>query len=151
MHPATNPTIGVRRIALLAAIITAAVAASLVVGAEPADASTPYCRIAAWQGTSERTIMVPQAASGWRCHMARGAYSPAVTTLQRSLNTCYPAVIGQPLKVDGNYGSRTQTALLRVQRHLHIRRDGVYGPQTALTMRHLADHGGCDTLSHPGG
>jgi peptidoglycan hydrolase-like protein with peptidoglycan-binding domain len=140
-----------RRRASLAAVLLAAIAATLVATASPASASAPYCRTTIRQGTSQQTILMPAAATGWRCYMGRGASSTAVATLQRSMNTCYPTVIGRRLRVDGVFGPRTRTALLRVQRHLHIRRDGIYGPQTALAMRHTASGRGCDTLSHPGG
>jgi peptidoglycan hydrolase-like protein with peptidoglycan-binding domain len=139
-----------RRRASAAVLLLAIAIGALASIASPASASTPYCRTSIWQGTSQRTILVP-AAAGWRCYMGRGANSTAVAALQRSMNTCYATVIGAKLRVDGAFGPRTQTALLRVQRHLHIRRDGVYGPQTALAMRHPAYGGGCDTISHPGG
>ncbi|WP_027345794.1 peptidoglycan-binding domain-containing protein [Hamadaea tsunoensis] len=148
--PARTPR-ATRRRCTAAAILLALIAGLLVTIASPASASTPYCRTSTWQGTAGRTILVPAAPSGWRCYMGRGAHSTAVAALQRSMNTCYPAVIGARLRVDGVFGPRTQTALLRVQRRLHIHRDGIYGPQTALAMRHIAYGGGCDTISHPGG
>lgn len=139
------------RVRQLLAVVLAVTAAAVLATASPATASTHYCRTSLWQGTSEATIRVPAAAAGWRCYMGWGADSPAVTALQQSLNTCYRTVIGTPLRVDGEFGSRTRTALRTVQRHVHVRRDGIYGPQTALSMRHTAYGGGCDTLSHPGG
>jgi len=149
--PHTESSNTLHRRANAVALVLAVITGALVGTASPAAASAPYCRTSIWQGTSQRTIRVPATATGWRCYMARGAHSTAVAAFQRSMNTCYPGVIGPKLRVDGAFGLRTQTALLRVQRYLHIRRDGIYGPQTALTMRHTAYGGGCDTLSHPGG
>ena len=148
-HPAR--TTAVARRSATAALLLALVAGWLLVAANPAAASAPYCRSSTWQATSQRTVLVPSVNGSWRCYMGRGAHSAAVSALQRSLNACYATVIGTRLRVDGVFGSRTQAALLRVQRKLHIRRDGIYGPQTALSMRHLAYRGGCDTISHPGG
>jgi len=140
-----------RRRATLAALLLATIASMLVASASPASASAPYCRTTTWQATSQRTVLVPAEGGTWRCYMAHGAHSTAVSALQRSLNTCYASTIGTKLRVDSDFGQRTRTALLRVQRKLHIHRDGIYGPQTALAMRHLAYSGGCDTISHPGG
>lgn len=149
VNPLTITT--ARRRVTLAALLLALIAGTLIATSSPASASTPYCRTTIWQGTSGRTILVPAAVSSWRCYMGRGSHSTAVAALQRSMNNCYPQVIGERLRVDGAFGPRTQTALQRVQRYLHIHRDGVYGPQTALTMRHTAYGGGCDTISHSGG
>lgn len=150
MTAPANLTPARRRINTAVLLLTLA-AGWLLVAANPAAASAPYCRSSIWQATSQRTILIPSANGSWRCYMGRGATSRAVSALQVSLNTCYATVIGARLSVDGAFGPRTQTALLRVQRKLHIRRDGVYGPQTALAMRHLAYRGTCDTISHPGG
>jgi peptidoglycan hydrolase-like protein with peptidoglycan-binding domain len=152
MHRTESSTVNRRRAASFGALLVAAIAGTLLVSGSPASASAPYCRASTWQETSQRTVALPVSGiGGWRCYMARGAHSPAVAALQRSMNNCYSTVIGAQLRVDGDFGTRTRTALLRVQRKLHIRRDGVYGPQTALAMRHVANSGGCDTISHPGG
>jgi len=143
------------RLLIRAVTVLALVASSLCAVATPASAGTPYCRYAAWMPTSGLPIYIAKADGSWRCHMGYGAHSTAVVALQRSLNRCYLSVIGTRLVVDGTFGSKTRAALIRVQRHLHIRVDGIYGPQTALTMRHLArtlsGNSTCDTISHPGG
>lgn len=53
-------------------------------------------------------------------------YNRAVVWLQWSLRECH----GQPIAVDGRFGSATRQALVNVQRRLGINPDGVYGPQT---------------------
>jgi len=42
------------------------------------------------------------------------------------------------LAKDGDFGPATKAALIRVQQYHRITADGIYGPQTALAMRHAA-------------
>ncbi len=63
---------------------------------------------------------------------------------KETMNNCYGNVIGTLLSTDGDFGGRTETALIKVQRHLRstvdgsLSVDGVYGPHTAATMSHWA-------------
>ncbi|NUR59360.1 MAG: peptidoglycan-binding protein [Catenulispora sp.] len=146
-----------RRFLVRALVGLVLAAGSLLAVASPASASsTPYCRYGAWMSTSGQRIYIAQSWNAWRCWMGYGAHSSAVGALQQSLNRCYKGVIGTTLRVDNSYGPRTRAALIRTQRYLryhgfpYLVVDGVYGPQTALAMRHKAVTG-CDTISHPGG
>jgi len=47
--------------------------------------------------------------------------------------------LGFSLVVDGVYGSRTKAAVLAVQHYLKIGEDGIYGSQTASTMKFWAE------------
>jgi peptidoglycan hydrolase-like protein with peptidoglycan-binding domain len=78
--------------------------------------------------------------------MGYGAYGEKVRSLQRSLNLCYagdsadtPNAVNlgfAPLVADGSFGSRTKAALIAAQRYHGITANGIYGPQTASTIRH---------------
>jgi hypothetical protein len=66
------------------------------------------------------------------CNMVRGTNSAAVRQLQRSMNTCYQ----KQLVLDGDFGGRTEAALIDVQRRSGTTPDGQYGPNTRKAMRH---------------
>ncbi|MEU8007234.1 peptidoglycan-binding domain-containing protein [Catellatospora sp. NPDC049111] len=84
------------------------------------------------------------------CQAASGARGEWVKDLQTDLNVCYSKFtppgdfLGRvnlgfaPLAVDGVYGAKTKAAVTAVQRHIKIKIDGSYGPQTALAMKHTA-------------
>lgn len=88
----------------------------------------------------------------WSCALAQGARNDAVTMLQFSINRCYyPHVVDTLLAEDGDFGSKTKAALVKVQRQHGIEANGQYGPQTARTMYHHYwnypdDHPGCAAL-----
>lgn len=59
-----------------------------------------------------------------------GAEGDAVVALQRKLNR-----LGYGLKVDGDFGPRTRTAVLRFQRSAGLKRDGIVGRKTRSALR----------------
>jgi peptidoglycan hydrolase-like protein with peptidoglycan-binding domain len=81
----------------------------------------------------------------WSCLLAKGAHGTAVYELQSEINDCYSSSpqwggvkLGLHLAEDGDFGPATKTALIKIQQYHKITADGVYGPQTALAMRHSA-------------
>lgn len=81
----------------------------------------------------------------WSCLMSKGAHSSAVRSLQENINSCYGSSpqwggvkLGLRLAEDGDFGPATKAALIKVQQYHKITADGIYGPQTAITMRHAA-------------
>lgn len=109
-------------------LITAAAAAVLIgagilMPASPAAAAAPQCTHAGvWSG-----LRVPLSASGsTSCVMGQGAVSSAVQVLQTTMNACH----GQNISADSDFGPKTRSALIRVQRNVGADDDGVYGPET---------------------
>ena len=78
----------------------------------------------------------------WRCRLWKGmGWNSGTGQLQRTLNRCYYSrinIIGTQLVEDGNFGSLTKAALIKVQQYHGITADGIYGPQTASTIIHEA-------------
>lgn len=151
-----------------------------IAGAAPAAAASPRCF------DDERVLLPPRAGwpdqwryinypvennvtHNWRCAMSRGGqqgWSPVVT-VQTNINYCYintgriagfPGSAGGRLDTDGDFGSLTREAVIRVQRYHGISADGIYGPQTAGTMYHFVEiwYGNgsqgitCNTLAQAG-
>ncbi|MEU7823091.1 peptidoglycan-binding domain-containing protein [Catellatospora sp. NPDC049133] len=134
------------RVLAVGAALAAAIAVSLAAAA-PAQAATPTCNgTGAYyrNGGDTATFVATYTANGsetWRCSMryglgTTGKFSYAVLQLQDSLNLCYGKVIGGRIGADGEFGTQTKNALVKVQRALGITADGVYGPQTAAAMQH---------------
>ncbi|MEV4417062.1 peptidoglycan-binding domain-containing protein [Catellatospora sp. NPDC049609] len=80
------------------------------------------------------------------CTLSYGMTGRKVRVLQEALNLCYsnrphPWELAAvrlgfaPLQVDGQFGPKTKAALVAAQRYHKIKTDGVYGPQTASTLR----------------
>jgi hypothetical protein len=80
------------------------------------------------------------------CTLSYGMTGAKVKALQDTLNICYSnrdhgwelgaVKLGfAPLAVDGQFGTKTKTALTLAQTYHKIKIDGVYGPQTAATLR----------------
>lgn len=139
----------VRRLATVAASLVLATVTTTVVTASPAAAATSggWCNTASVTYSKKGDwISVParitRGTDTVLCTMGRGSYSGAVAQLQRTLNRCY----GEHLKVDRAFGPKTKAALERAQRAHRIKRDGVYGPQSARTLRHPAERGGCKPM-----
>jgi hypothetical protein len=92
----------------------------------------------------------------WSCSLVKGMSNEGVRTLQREMNFCYWYVIGNQLDPDGQFGTLTKAALVKVQQELHITADGEYGPQTARTMQHILKNQvwpndwSCTTLTEQG-
>ncbi|MDX6265084.1 MAG: hypothetical protein QOH84_6772 [Kribbellaceae bacterium] len=78
-----------------------------------------------------------------------GDPASAIKALQRNLNFCY----GSKLAVDGKYGSKTRTAVQKVQRKHKVTVDGIYGPKTRSAMNwrmySLQKHAWSKTCSSP--
>ena len=133
----------------------------VAVAANPARAATPQCTtVHQWTlmdtngdpllgaGTGEYGIWTPAARYSdgsyrWSCLLSRGAHNIAVLTLQQTINSCYGTnpqpggiKLGLHLAEDADFGPATKAALIRVQQYHHITADGIYGPQTATTIRH---------------
>ena len=62
---------------------------------------------------------------GARSILRPGARGPAVEDLQDRLNE-----LGESLRIDGVFGSRTRTAVIRLQHANGINPDGIVGPAT---------------------
>lgn len=156
-----------------AAIIVAGMlmVGSVVAGAPAASAAAPRCT-----GTGHRLFVRPdgsldnqlwilfpahsydtQVYGGtgyWSCSLVPGmTNSPGVYDMQATLNQCYPGIIGDRLAQDGNFGSKTKAALVKVQQWHGIEANGQYGPQTARTIYYSYNDwgpgpsGGCLTLT----
>jgi DNA invertase Pin-like site-specific DNA recombinase/peptidoglycan hydrolase-like protein with peptidoglycan-binding domain len=100
--------------AAAAAVFVAAAAAAVL--AAPASAASHQSKSVLAQGI------------GMRSHP-----STRVRTLQRAL-VRHGYSVG-PSGVDGRFGPRTRLAVRRLQRHHHIKVDGIAGPQTRRALR----------------
>jgi hypothetical protein len=163
-EPAPTRKAGRRRIAGLLTILLAIVATAVGASA-PAYASTPQCTdqhgfhytdingdklLGVGPGFIDYKAWAPAARYSdgsfrWSCLMGRGAHGTAVYELQSAINSCYGSQIqpggiklGLHLVEDGDFGPATKAALIKIQQRHKITADGVYGPQTALAMRHDA-------------
>jgi peptidoglycan hydrolase-like protein with peptidoglycan-binding domain len=163
--PATASPPGRRRLtASLAAVLLALTAT--VAASSPAYAATPQCTYDGWfhyidvngdklLGVASPSYIDYSAGAPaarysdgswcWSCAMSKGANSAAVFRLQSDINACYSSrpqpggvKLGPNLAEDADFGPATKAALIRVQQYRKIAADGVYGPQTALAMRHAS-------------
>ncbi|WP_027345796.1 peptidoglycan-binding domain-containing protein [Hamadaea tsunoensis] len=162
-------------VAGLAAVLL--VAALFVVPAStPAYASAPRCTTQhSWHrydyygdrflglqpGFIDFTVWTPAARNNdgsytWNCLLAQGSHNDAVYELQSEINACYGSsptwggvALGLHLAEDSDFGPATKAALVKIQKFHKITADGVYGPQTATTMRHNAWSNGGDTGTGP--
>lgn len=121
--------------------------------AGPADAAT-VCggRSNINHGSLTFTMPTTSANSGnVNCSLENGNISDGVRILQINLNDCYwsgsttrghaPA-FSTRLAEDGQFGSRTEAALLAAQRTISgIGHDGEYGPETRSHINFFADDG----------
>jgi murein L,D-transpeptidase YcbB/YkuD len=124
-----------RRMVQSLGLVAAMAATGVVVPAGTASAA-PHC--SKW--VYEYNIILPAASNNsLDCTMGRGSYSNAVRALQSNLNLCYNA----GLKVDGDFGGATETALKAAQRKDGTTADGVYGPATRKAMTWFRDSAGC--------
>jgi len=148
-----------RLFATLAAILLSLT--GMIVAGSPAHAATPQCTtVHQWilldsngdpllgAGPSDYGVWTPAARYSdgsyrWSCLLSRGTHNIAVLTLQQTINTCYGSYpqrggikLGLHLAEDADFGPATRAALIRIQQYHHIAADGIYGPQTATTIRH---------------
>ncbi|WP_200837530.1 peptidoglycan-binding domain-containing protein [Ruania rhizosphaerae] len=79
----------------------------------------------------------------WQCYNYYGQpyvpYASAIMNIQRTLNQCY----GENLVVDGDFGSLTRAAVIRMQQTEGLIADGYYGPQSQQWSKHRATNGSC--------
>lgn len=68
------------------------------------------------------------------CLLRTGNDNTGVVALQDALRFCS----GHNIKVDGDFGSKTRAALVRVQRRIGVAADGEYGPITLSHMRFVS-------------
>ncbi|WP_033441855.1 peptidoglycan-binding domain-containing protein [Saccharothrix sp. NRRL B-16314] len=68
------------------------------------------------------------------CHLSEGSSGAGVKAMQRGLNSCY----GAGLTADGQFGPKTRSALITVQKAIGVSADGIFGPNTRGTMRWMA-------------
>jgi len=65
--------------------------------------------------------------------LVKGSKGQSVRELQFAL----VAGAGQQIKVDGDFGSATETAVKNVQKFFHLKIDGIVGPQTRSVLAHV--------------
>lgn len=155
--PVPGPRKGV---AALATVILA-VAAAVAMTSSPASAAAPTCnRYGAWDiangGRIHGPAYLPDSGAlpyQWACTLRYGARGNPVLALQDNINDCYSSVLRYRIDSDSSFGNQTRNALIAIQRHHGIAADGVYGPQTARTIRHqgwiwtpYGYYWGCTTL-----
>jgi peptidoglycan hydrolase-like protein with peptidoglycan-binding domain len=76
------------------------------------------------------TIPVAQdAKAADTCTLQIKSTGDGVKALQTAINACYKPVLknGEPLKVDGDFGPKTEAAFKSVQEKIGVPADGVYG------------------------
>ncbi|WP_155370277.1 peptidoglycan-binding domain-containing protein [Catellatospora vulcania] len=154
------------------ALATALVAGALVAGfGAPAQAAESTCNSKgqAWLEHQAYGTKVPLYNTSQRCKLTpgdgEGGYNAGVEGLQYNLNKCMrPMIIASgsgytdlrfdPLVEDGEFGSLTKNALIKVQKYVNryygvgIATDGGYGPQTRSWMEYW-DGSECGFLSLP--
>jgi peptidoglycan hydrolase-like protein with peptidoglycan-binding domain len=152
-----NVTLLGQRAGRLAATFTALVAASLgiIVAPSPANAGSISCdnTTVVWVGDRQFTMpSVGKNTGNFECVLGIGNYSAAVRILQVHLNACYWSGSPHPghrstfsriLVLDGDFGSRTASALASAQRSHGIEDDGEYGPETRRTLNYLTSASYC--------
>lgn len=132
-----------RRVAAYGAGLCAALVSALNPSA--ASAALLHCdysgKVAVEIESTFYTLRVPETwtalGEGPSCLLEKGELDadnpgrrPCVALLQRALRDC----AGQPIAVDGVFGSETARALRNVQTKLGLPPDGVYGPDTARRL-----------------
>ena len=68
------------------------------------------------------------------CQLSEGNSGAGVKAMQRGLNACYDAGI----TVDGQFGPKTRSALIAVQKRINVSADGIFGPETRGAMFWMA-------------
>ena len=132
------------RAALCAIAIGAATLGPAAAGISVSEAAVLTCNdVFVYQDAN-----VPRVYPSWtpyNCQLIRGDKGEGVEQLQNSIDTCYNQLLHdhglQPLKVDGDFGSKTQAALKVVQAASGTAADGEYGPKTRLAMEHQKTSG----------
>ncbi|GAB4054854.1 peptidoglycan-binding domain-containing protein [Catellatospora paridis] len=125
---------GRKNAASAAATFTLMLISVLTLVSSPANAAaTPHCN-GTLQSSGLRVPAYVGKNSTVFCLMTIGTRGTSVKQLQTSLNRCYK----QRLQVDGQYGPLTKAAVRTAQRTERMDdQDGVYGPDTAVTIMHV--------------
>ncbi|HEX9542896.1 MAG TPA: peptidoglycan-binding domain-containing protein [Streptosporangiaceae bacterium] len=134
-----------KRIRPLLAAAAAALAVASGIAVLPAlTSATPASAAVSCTGTSlvaDRgglfEVRVPTVGNGTgndNCQLGLGNDNVAVGRLQIALNQCNSRAFSPPLAVDNNYGTKTQTAVRKVQAYWGVPVDGIYGPTTRHAM-----------------
>lgn len=126
-----------------------------LVGIQVAEAATPRCDSVRLRPTNivvdgaRQSVHVPVYTGGpyfvqgsASCILRIGDSNAAVTFLQKNLNFCYLA----NLTVDGNYGPRTRSAVIKAQKQMGVPADGVWGRRSTLASR-WDTRAGCPSFS----
>ncbi|MGH8575085.1 MAG: peptidoglycan-binding domain-containing protein, partial [Gammaproteobacteria bacterium] len=103
-------------------VLAAGIATGMVATATPASA-LPTCLGMSVYYDGFDTYERPTTANNTKninCVLGVGSRGEPVVYLQLALRTCY----GQPIAVDGIFGSQTRNAVMNVQRFHRIRIDG---------------------------
>jgi peptidoglycan hydrolase-like protein with peptidoglycan-binding domain len=121
-----------RTLSILAAAALGVAGAALP--ASPSHAASPTCNTASPTPSASAVPLWatfgPTWETSWNCQLRQGNTGQGVSALQENLNRCY----GAGLVVDGNFGSRTRSALVSAQRRAGTAADGVYGPNTRRAL-----------------
>lgn len=120
-----------------------------VIAAAPASAGPPRCDgVGTKEAGNQSVARIPiKTGDGWNCTLSEGSSGSAVSALQVALKQCY----GADIAVDGQFGSRTKSALRSAQSKAGVGADGVYGPNTRNALKWFTTmHGdpkGCNRLT----
>jgi peptidoglycan hydrolase-like protein with peptidoglycan-binding domain len=107
--------------------------------AAPANAAASCTRAVTITGVSGTHAVVPGTGGGTstnpgECHLTEGSSGAAVTAMQRGLNSCY----GAGITADGQFGPKTRSAVIAVQKRIGVTADGSFGPKTRGAMNWMA-------------
>src|SRR4051795_4106218 len=100
---------------------------TLLIGLLPATILAADCNRADYFKPGAYNLYMPFRGNSIACQLAEGNNSDAVKALQTQLNLCN----GASLKVDGDFGGKTNSALKAAQKANGAKDvDGIYGPET---------------------
>lgn len=107
--------------------------------AAPANAAASCTRAVTITGDGGTHAVVPGTSGGTStnpgaCDLFEGSSGAGVKAMQRGMNACYSAGI----TADGQFGPKTRTALIAVQKRIGVTADGIFGPKTRGAMRWTA-------------
>lgn len=107
--------------------------------AAPANAAASCTRAVTITGVSGTHAVVPGAGGGTStnpgtCHLSEGSSGAGVKAMQQGMNSCY----GAGITADGQFGPKTRSALIAVQKRIGVTADGIFGPNTRGAMNWMA-------------
>lgn len=137
-------TIAAKAATLLATVIVTS-AGWAVVGTGTASAAGGTCdttyQVKAHGGSTQVPTNTPWEVAN--CTLREGNSGSGVKALQSALNLCH----GAALSLDGQFGSKTRSALVAAQRSIGASADGIFGPDTRSRMKWMfTNRGGCHRL-----